>query len=126
LLGKWDDHYRSWTKNKENLLIIKYEDLILKPKEEIKKLISYLKKYVDFSYNEKKIDNILQTTSFDNLKKMENEKSFEESPHDIRIDNKKKFFNLGPDNRWDVLNTEIKEKIEKQFYKEMLELGYVN
>ena len=29
LLGKWDEHYRSWTIKKDNLLLIKYEDLIL-------------------------------------------------------------------------------------------------
>ena len=39
---------------------------------------------------------------------------------------KKKFFNLGPENNWKkILPDNIKEKIEKNFEKEMKELGYL-
>ena len=46
LLGKWNDHYRSWTRNKNDLLLIKYEDLIQNPENELQKIINFLKKYV--------------------------------------------------------------------------------
>ena len=36
------------------------------------------------------------------------------------------FFNLGPKNDWkELLNEEIKKKIEINFEKEMIELGYL-
>jgi len=39
---------------------------------------------------------------------------------------KKKFFYLGPDNNWNKnLNTQIRKEIEKKFFKEMKELGYI-
>jgi len=37
-----------------------------------------------------------------------------------------KFFYLGPKNNWKkILNEEIKKKIEINFKKEMIELGYI-
>ena len=69
LLGKWNDHYRSWTKHKKNLLLIKYEDLIKNPEKELFKIIEFLKKYLKFETNENKNKKILETTTFNNLKK---------------------------------------------------------
>ena len=37
-----------------------------------------------------------------------------------------KFFNLGKKNRWkDILEKNISDEIEKEFNKEMIELGYL-
>ena len=54
LLGKWNDHYRSWTRVKENLLLVKYENLILNPKNELEKIIKFLKQFINFETNENK------------------------------------------------------------------------
>ena len=78
LLGKWNDHYRSWTRNKDNFLLIKYEDLVSNPESEIEKISIFLKKYLQFETNSKKLGNIIKTTSFENLKKLENEETFSE------------------------------------------------
>ncbi len=126
LIGKWNDHYRSWTIRKKNLLLLKYEDLILKPDQELNNIISFLKNYVKFSVNENKIKNIINTTSFINLKKMENKNLFQENAYDRNTGIKKNFFNLGPNNKWEnILNNKIKEKIEISFNKEMREIGYL-
>ena len=38
----------------------------------------------------------------------------------------KRFFNLGPNNKWEkILDSEIKDEIEKKFNVEMKELGYL-
>ena len=58
-MGKWNDHYRSWTRNKNNLLLIKYEDLVNNPETELIKLIKFLEKYINFKTNEKKNRTIL-------------------------------------------------------------------
>ena len=127
LLGKWNDHYRSWTRVKKNLLLIKYENLILNPKDELEKIIKFLNQFLHFETNDNKNNKILETTSFKNLKRMEIEGLFKENV--LNKDNKEKvnFFHLGPNNKWqDILSEKIVNKIEENFYSEMKELNYIN
>ena len=125
LLGKWNDHYRSWTRNKSNLLLIKYEDLIQNPENELEKIINFLKKYLNIETNNNKNKKILETTSFKNLKEMEQKGLFRENVLNKKDENKVSFFHLGPANNWkDNLNEDVKNKIEKNFYQEMIELKY--
>ena len=95
LLGKWNDHYRSWTKHKKDLLIIKYEDLIKKPETELSKVIKFLKKYLKFETNENKNKKILETTTFDNLKNMEKKGEFFENAPNKLTKNKVDFLYKG-------------------------------
>ena len=126
LLGKWNDHYRSWTKNKNNLLLIKYEDLVNNPETELTKLIKFLEKYISFKTSEKKNKTILETTSFSNLKNMEEQGLFKEGVLNKKNNNKANFFHLGPKNKWqENLDKKIINEIEKNFYNEMKELGYL-
>ena len=126
LLGKWNDHYRSWTRIKKNFLLIRYEDLILDPYFELTKIISFLEKYINFDSNDNKNNNIMNSTSFENLRKMENEGLFDESVLDKKNKSKVKFFNLGPKNKWeDKINEKIINSLEKNFFKEMSELKYL-
>ena len=126
LLGKWNDHYRSWTRNKTNLLLIKYEDLIQEPENEMDKIIYFLKDYIEFDTNTEKNKNIIKTTSFDHLKKMEEKGLFKEAPLKKNTNDNVKFFNLGPKNQWEKeSNQEIVKSIEKNFSKEMKELNYL-
>lgn len=125
LLGSWSDHYNFWTKRNSNLLLIKYEDLILDTKKELERIIIYLKKFMTVEINPEKIKNILNTTSFDHLKDLENKGLFNENVYDSKK-NKIRFFNKGPSNDWTkVLDKKIQDDIEKIFYKEMRELGYI-
>ena len=125
LLGSWSDHYNFWTKRNSNLLLIKYEDLILNTKKELERIIIYLKKFMTVEINPEKIKNILSTTSFDHLKNLENKGLFNENVYDSKK-NKIRFFNKGPSNDWTkVLDKKIQNDIEKIFYKEMKELGYI-
>ena len=126
LLGKWNDHYRSWTRNKNNFLLIKYEDLIQNPENELEKIINFLKKYLDVKTNDNKNKKILETTSFKNLKEMEQKGLFKENVLNKKDDSKVNFFHLGPANNWkDTLDEDVKNKIEKNFYNEMKELDYL-
>ena len=126
LLGKWNDHYRSWTRNKNNFSLIKYEDLIQNPENELEKIINFLKKYLDVKTNDNKNKKILETTSFKNLKEMEQKGLFKENVLNKKDDSKVNFFHLGPANNWkDTLNEDVKNKIEKNFYNEMKELDYL-
>ena len=78
-------------------------------------------KFINFDCSEKKILNIIKSTSFEKLKKTEEIEGFEEASNSSI-----KFFNLGPNNNWkNVLNKNLINNIEKNFNKEMKELRYI-
>ena len=121
LLGSWKNHYNSW-KISSNLLLIRYEDLILDVKSQVNKLSNFLKKFAYFYTNEIKINNIIETTSFELLKKKEENEGFEEA-----VNSKIKFFNSGPKSNWkNIVDEKLIHKIEKSFEKEMKELNYLS
>ena len=121
LLGSWKNHYNSW-KISSNLLLIRYEDLILDVKSQVNRLSNFLKKFAYFYTNEIKINNIIETTSFELLKKKEENEGFEEA-----VNSKIKFFNSGPKSNWkNIVDEKLIHKIEKSFEKEMKELNYLS
>ena len=125
LLGKWNDHYRSWTRNKNNLLIIKYEDLVNDTLAQLNEIINFLQKFIKIETNLDKNKKIIETTSFKNLQKMENEGKFRENVLDKVTKKKVNFFHMGPKNEWkNNLDKEYIDKIEFNFKNEMEELGY--
>ena len=127
LLGRWNEHYKSWTKDKDNLLLIKYENLLTNTEEELKKIILFLGKYLDFDTNTEKNKKIIETTKFESLQKMEKQGEFLEAVKSKYTNGSVSFFHLGPKNKWeDNLDKEIKKNIEKKFEKEMKELKYIN
>ena len=126
IIGSWKDHYNSWTKANQNFLIIKYEDLILDPQKELYKIIKYLINFKDFKYDNQKIINILNSTSFETMQKKEAEEGFFEGVPDKFSTKKVKFFNQGKNNNWEKhLHKEDVEYIESNFDSEMRELGYL-
>ena len=121
LLGSWKNHYNSW-KIVSNLLLIRYEDLVLDVKSQVNRLSNFLKKFAYFYTNEIKINNIIETTSFELLKKKEENEGFEEA-----VNSKIKFFNSGPKSNWkNIVDEKLIHKIEKSFEKEMKELNYLS
>ena len=125
LLGTWAEHYNFWKKNNENFLLIEYEDLLENTRDEILKIINFLERITKWKINRKKIDNVIKTTSFQNLKKLEKEGGFDENAYK---DKKEKipFFYLGPDNKYQKkLHEKIILDIENKFKKEMKELKYI-
>ena len=127
LLGKWNDHYRSWTRNKENLLLIKYEDLINNTELELERLTKFLKRFLSFKTDKNKNQNIIKSTTFENLKQLEKKGLFKEDVLKKGTKTKVNFFHLGPENKWQKsLDKKMALKIEENFKSEMKELGYIN
>ena len=129
--GTWNYNFQSWKsfKYEQRYLLIKYEDLILEKKNTFLKILEFINKFNKrkFTINIKKLDNVLNSTSFKNMKKLENEKGFFEAMTDKNSGKKKPFFNLGPENNWKkILDGKVRIKIEKVFKDEMEELGYLN
>ena len=125
LLGSWSDHYNSWTKNNKNLLFIKYENLIKNKKSELLRIIKFVNNYIKIPISENKINNCINSTAFEIMKKNEEKGLFEENSFD-KNGKKIKFFNYGKKGNWkNVLSEELVLSIEKKFRKEMNELKYI-
>ena len=125
VLSDWQNHYRTWKNCKlVEVKIVKYEDLILSPKNTFISILNYINKFMQVDIDEDRIKNVLMSTKFSKLQQSENKYGFKESSNMSGFN--KKFFNLGPKNNWkNLLKKEIKEKIENHFKEEMKELGYL-
>ena len=125
VLGTWSEHYRFWKNKNSDYLLIKYEELVEQPEFQLQRIIKFLKNYIPIKTDNKKNKKILETTSFENLKDLEEEGTFEENAFQS-TNIKKTFFNLGPKNNWEeILDKKIKEEIEIKLSIEMKELGYL-
>tara|TARA_B100000214_G_scaffold366684_1_gene335955 strand:- start:140 stop:940 length:801 start_codon:yes stop_codon:yes gene_type:complete len=128
--GNWGGNFNSWKsfKFQDRYLLIKYEDLISEKEKTFIKVLKFIHKLkkADFKIDDKKLKNVILTTDFSRMKKLEQEEGFFESKIDKKTGKKIPFFNLGEKNDWNkILNKEIKKKIETAFQKEMKELGYI-
>ena len=112
-LGSWSDHYNSWTKNTKNILLLKYEDLINNKEVEIRKILNFINKFAKLSVDENKIKNCIETSSFKNMKIMENKGLFKENSKDLN-GNLITFFNTGKNGNW---RGQLEEKIVKEIAK---------
>jgi len=126
-LGDWAENYKSWRNlNFAPLLIIKYEDLITDAKKTFILILNFLSKFMNIKIDNKKIENVINSCSFDRLAEKEEAEGFKESIFSKKYNKNLKFFNLGQKNDWkNLLNPEIEKKIRKVFEKQMKELGYI-
>jgi len=127
-LSSWNLNYLSWKKLNDKVMFIKYEDLIHKKKETLIKVFKFFetlgmkKSSLDLA----KLEKVIESTEFIKMKKLEQNVEFTESVVDKKTGKKIPFFNLGPKNHWkNILKVETVEKLEKNFKKEMKELGYL-
>ncbi len=126
-LGSWSSHYKSWKDSKDfKTLFIKYEDLENNKYDTFLKIIKFINtlKKDKSSINEKKLINSINSTNFSNLRNKEENEGFEESVNS-KSGKKKRFFNLGFNNRWQkILPKNILSKLNYTFQKELNDLGY--
>ena len=128
--GTWGGNYNSWKSFKpvNKYLLIHYEDLVKekdKTFNEILKFIHSLKK-IEFVLDKKKFNNVLDSTDFQRVQKLEIQTGFEESALNKKTGKKVKFFNLGTKTNWQSsLEPKLQNQIQKAFEKEMKELGYI-
>ena len=127
LISSWKNHYNNWKKVNKNYLLIRYEDLTKNTEHELLRIIKYLQRFIKFNLDDKKIKNILRTTSFDYMKNMESKGLFGESNFNKKTGKLNTFFNKGPNNRWEnLVDKKIIEDLEKNFLNEMRELNYIS
>ena len=122
-LSSWEEHVKSWTDLKYNcpFLLLNYEDLVYQKKDIINKLIDFFEDNFKIKISNKdiKINNILNSTSFNNLQNLELKQGFNESI------NENKFFAVGQKDQWksELEQNQIKI-IEDKFGLIMKKLKY--
>tara|TARA_Y100000816_G_C25890921_1_gene464798 strand:- start:169 stop:732 length:564 start_codon:yes stop_codon:yes gene_type:complete len=121
LLGSWSSHYNSWKKlDGVKTILVKYEEMIENPHSTFLKVLIYLKNLTNIKIDEKKINDTIKQTSFENLKNLELKEGYKGnlSPNP--------FFRSGKVGQWrEKLTKEQCQKIEITSKNEMTELGYL-
>lgn len=118
-LGSWDYHFLSWNnQTKIPLLLIKYEDLLIKPFENFKKIANFF----ELEVNRNLLKKILINISFNNLKQIEEEQGFfKERPSKCDT-----FFRSGKKGQGKLLlNKEQRDRIKNSFNSVMKHLNYI-
>jgi len=121
-LTRWDYHVASWVRIKKPKLILKYEDMLLNPRQLIIQIAKYLTENLNIKFNidEDKINNIVRTTSFRKLKDDEEKSGFFESSKNSV------FFRSGKKNQWqDILTKKQLLFIEGNFKQYMTIYKYI-
>ncbi len=121
-LSSWDEHVLSWTENNLDVpkLVLKYEDLIYKKAEVIKIIVKFFEKSFCIKLNpsDEKILNILESTSFEQLKYQERKFGFAEASSGA-------FFRIGEKNQWkSELNTKQIARLENKFRDFIIKFSY--
>ena len=128
LISSWENNYKSW-KNQKNIPVkfIKYEDLYIKTYDVFKDLIEFINMTckIKNKFNKGKAQNVIYSSSFDNLKSIENKNGFSESVLSKTGTKKIAFFNLGPKNNWrKIYDRSYLEKLNFIFKDNLKELKY--
>ena len=128
IINSWRINYQSWLKNNFfRRLTLKYEDMISNPEETFRDLVVFINTICRFNdnFDKQKFKNAIESTSFDNLKNLEESGQFMENVYSVHDNRKINFFNQGPKNDWRKhLDKDLLNKMNN-FYKEDLEkFGY--
>ncbi len=121
IMGTWSSNYNSWKYYQgQKIHLVKYEDMIKNTENTFLKILQYLNLFFPFKINESKIKKAIETTSFQNLRQMEDKTGFKE------LGSREKFFRKGIVGDWQkTLSPEMIKNIETSFQKEMKELNYI-
>ena len=92
VLGRWDDHVISWVEARGlPLHVMRYEDMLDNTEREVRKLMGFLRLPV----KDGQLRRAIRATSFDNLRKQEQQKGFKERPKGMEA-----FFAKGKAGGW--------------------------
>jgi len=124
----WGSNYQSYkfNENKIPTLFIKYEDLVKNTEKEFLKILEFLKdKYISFVIDKKKLKKTINTTTFNNLKILEQKMGFIDTEFPFNKNNKPFFFKGGARDFTNELSNDDSNEVFQKYYIIMKELGYV-
>ena len=127
-ISSWEKNYQSWKNNKLiPLKFLRYEDLLKETFFVFKEIIEFIDKLTNNKkgFSREKAKNAVNTTSFENLKKIEKTNGFSEFIISRKKEKKIPFFHLGPKNNWQKnFDVSFIEKLNNVFKKNLSELDY--
>tara|TARA_B100000886_G_scaffold274476_1_gene198421 strand:+ start:462 stop:1313 length:852 start_codon:yes stop_codon:yes gene_type:complete len=127
-ISSWEKNYQSWKNNKLiPIKFLRYEDLLSETFFVFKEIVEFIDKLTNnkIGFSREKAKNSVKSTSFENLKKIENKNGFSESI--IARESKKNipFFHLGPKNNWQKnFDDTFIQKLNDIFKRNLSELNY--
>jgi len=128
IINSWRINYQSWLRNNSyRRLLIKYEDILNNPYQTFRDIVIFVNTICKFNdnFDEKKLNNSIETTSFKKLQELENQGKFTESVYSIHDNRKVKFFNQGPDNDWKKnLSHELILKMNDYYKDDLKKFNY--
>ena len=128
-IGSWKTNFQSWKYQKEvPLKFVKYENLLKDTYSTSFEIIEFVNNILKkgIKVDKKKLENAVNSTSFDKLKKEELEKGFSEAILSKQKNKKIPFFYLGPENNWKkILDQDIQKKLSESFKDNLKELSYI-
>ena len=116
--GSWSQHVASWTKKPHRAIyVMRYEDMLEKPLDTFGKLAKHLL----LSPTPAQLKKAIELSSFDRLKKLEQEEGFVEKPKHAE-----RFFREGRSGQWrDQLTKEQINRIVVAHSEQMRRFGYL-
>ncbi len=128
-VSSWEKNYQSWKNNRLfPIKFLKYEDLLKETFFVFKEVVEFIDMLINnkSGFNREKAKNAVKSTSFENLKKIEENNGFSESIIARKDKKKIPFFHLGPKNEWQKnFDNKFIEKINNIFQKNLDELNYL-
>ena len=118
-LLSWSDHVESWTSDKKfPLLILRYEDMMFKPFETFKQIVSFLQ----YTESDTEIKKAIELSEFKVIKKQEDDHGFIE-----KLPGSSSFFRSGQIDSWKTsLNSEQINRIVDCHGTTMKKYGYLD
>ena len=127
-ISSWSNNYKSWKIQKDlPIKMVRYEDLLEKTFVVTKEIIEFINKISknNTKINITKLKNAVASTSFNRLKKKENEEGFAEAIFSKKKNKILPFFNLGPKNNWtNILDKDFSKKLSEIFKDDLDEFNY--
>ena len=128
-IGSWKTNFQSWYYQKEiPMKLVKYENLLSDTYSTSLQIIQFVDKIMknNEGIDKKKLENAINSTSFEKLKKEETVKGFSEAILSKQRNKKIPFFYLGPENDWKkILDEKIQTKLSETFKDNLKELLYI-
>lgn len=114
----WSTHVSSWTQSPNPYLhVVRYEDM----KEDPKKYFGRMAKFLGLKFSQERLRRAIKNSSFERLKKLEQEKGFKEKSKKAES-----FFRKGEKDQWrEVLSDAQIKKIISDHRQVMEKFGYV-
>ena len=127
-LFSWILNQKSWVENRNfPVLTIRYEDLQDETFNTFKKVFDFINKLTNSkkSIDKEKAKESIKNCNFESLKKLEQNKGFNEAITEKGSNEKLIFFNLGKENNYKtLLNTNLINKMNDLFQNELVKFNY--